>query len=81
MAKGHLEEGFFVPDSKTYLANMARDGTYVDNLFLKTFAVVVKRDIIILPVHPESALVNREFTWVFGNTVFFKDVNLHIFSR
>ena len=49
---------------------MGRDYTYVDNLFLKVFAVVVKRDTVILPVHPESALVNKEFTWVFGTYYF-----------
>ena len=68
--KGHLEAEFFTPDPQTYLARMGRDYTYVDNLFLKVFAVVVKRDIVILPVHPESALVNKEFTWVFHGCIF-----------
>ena len=65
--KGLVEEQFFWPDPTAYMAHMSRNFTYVDNLFLKFFAVLTNRDIIILPLHPESASVNREFTWIFGN--------------
>ena len=65
---GNIEEAFFWPNTVGYLSRMAKDYAFVDNLFLKFFAVLTKRDIIILPLHPESALVNREFTWIFGKT-------------
>ena len=45
---------------------MALNFTFIDNLFLMFFAVLTNRDFVILPLHPESALVNKEFTWVFG---------------
>ena len=67
LRKKVIDEEFFIPDPSTYLTRMARNFTFIDNLFLKFFAVLTNRDIIILPLHPESALVNKEFTWIFGN--------------
>jgi hypothetical protein len=66
LRNGSIEEAFFWPTPTGYLSHMAKNFTFVDNLFLKFFAVVTNRDIIILPLHPEAALVNREFTWIFG---------------
>ena len=66
LKKGLIEEGFFWPSPAAYLAEMSKNFTFIDNLFLKFFAVITKRDIIVLPLHPESALVNQEFTWIFG---------------
>ena len=67
--KGRVEEQFFWLDPTAYIAKTSRNFNYIDNLFLKFFAVLTNRDIIILPLHPESASVNREFTWIFGNFV------------
>ena len=67
LRKKVIDEEFFLPDPSTYLTRMARNFTFIDNLFLKFFAVLTNRDIIILPLHLESALVNEEFTWIFGN--------------
>ena len=68
LRSGKIDEAFFWPNPVGYLTNMAQDYQFVDNLFLKFFAVVTNRDIVILPLHPESAIVNREFTWIFGKT-------------
>ena len=67
LRKKVIEEKFFLSDPSTYLTCMARNYTFIDNLFLKFFAVLTNRDIIILPLHPEAALGNKEFTWTFGN--------------
>ena len=69
LRNGNIEEAFFWPTSTGYLSHMAKDFTFVDNLFLKFFAVVTNRDIVILPLHPEAAFVNREFTWIFGKNL------------
>ena len=58
---GSIDEEFFCPDSVSYLARMGKNFTFIDNLFLKFFAVLINRDIIVLPLHPESALINRIF--------------------
>ena len=70
LKKGLIDEEFFQPRPAVYLASMAKNFSFVDNLFLKFFAVITKRDIIVIPLHPESALVNREFTWIFGNLTY-----------
>ena len=41
--------------------SMARNFTFIDNLALKFFAVLRNRDIVILPLHPESAVVNNKY--------------------
>ena len=61
-----IDQEFFNPDVMSYLSDMAKNFTFIDNLFLKFFAVLTNRDIIILPLHPESAVINKEFTWIFG---------------
>ena len=61
-----ISSDFFYPNPAEYLATMSRNYEFVDHLFLMFFATITNRDIIILPVHPESALVNSEFTWIFG---------------
>ena len=46
------------------------DGIFIDNLFLQYFAKLVEKDIIILPVHPQSGRGSigdfPDFTWVKG---------------
>ena len=66
LRNGFISGEFFTPSPEEYLVNMSKNHTFVDNLFLMFFASIVDRDIIILPMHPESALVNSEFTWIFG---------------
>ena len=66
LGNGTIDKEFFNPDVRSYLSDMAKDFTFIDNLFLKFFAVLTNRDIIILPIHPESAVINKEFTWIFG---------------
>ena len=66
LQRGEIDEYFFEPSSVEYLAAMGRNYYFVDHLFLKFFAVLTNRDIVILPLHPGSALINQEFTWIFG---------------
>ena len=66
LSKGLIDESFFVPSPADYLARMAKNFIFVDNLLLRFFAVILKRDIIIIPMHKESAVINQEFTWIFG---------------
>ena len=55
LSKGLIDESFFVPSPADYLARMAKKFIFVDNLLLRFFAVILKRDIIIIPIHKESA--------------------------
>ena len=67
LQRREISEGFFDPDPEQYLAAMSRNYNFVDNLFLKFFATLSNRDIIIILVHSESACVRgKEFTWIFG---------------
>ena len=61
-----IDQEFFNPDVMSYLSDMAKNFTFIDNLFLKFFAVLTNRDITILSLYPESAVINKEFTWIFG---------------
>ena len=65
-----LRRGEIFSHPEEYIARMSRNYTFVDNLFLKFFATLVGHDIVVLPVHPESASINREFTWIFGTNTF-----------
>ena len=69
LQSGQISEGFFWPSAADYLAAMSKNYTFVDNLFLKFFAVLTNRDIIILTLHPEAASINQEFTWIFGMSI------------
>ena len=72
----NISRDFFLPNPEKYLATMSRNYEFVDNLFLMFFAAITQRDIIILPVHPDSALVNKEFTWIFGNNPVFTSFSI-----
>ena len=66
LRRGLIDEEFFCPSSVEYLARMSKNYEFVDHLFLKFFATLTGHDIVILPLHPESAAINKEFTWIFG---------------
>ena len=69
-AAKRLAPEFLEPSPAVYLQTMAKDGIFIDNLFLQYFAKLVEKDIIILPVHPQSGRGSigdfPDFTWVKG---------------
>ena len=68
VAAKRLDSAFFEPSPAAYLATMAKNGIFVDNLFLQYFAKLVEKDIIIIPVHPKTTKPGDfpDFTWVKG---------------
>ena len=74
LRKGIIDPEFFCPTPAEYFARMLKNYTFIDNLFIKFFASLTGHDVVILPVHPESAAINKEFTWVFGIIV--SDLNV-----
>ena len=62
LRRGQIEEAFFQPSSSEYLGRMSRNYEFVDNQFLKCFASLMGHDVVVLPVHSESASINGEFT-------------------
>ena len=64
--QGQIGREFFDPNPEAYFKKMSRDFEFADHLFLMFFAQVTKRDIIVLPLHPESAIVNSQFTLIKG---------------
>ena len=59
-------------DDTIHMSNLSL--SLIDNLFIKFFASLTGHDVVILPVHPESDAINKEFTWVFGIIV--SDLNV-----
>ena len=41
---------------------MSQDGVFCDNIFVQLAAIVLNRDIVTVPVFPESAAINRMFS-------------------
>ena len=74
LRKGIIDPEFFCPTPAEYFARMLKNYTFIDNLFIKFFASLTGHNVVILPVHPESATINKEFTWVFGIIVSDLDV-------
>ena len=83
---GEFLEGQFTEGSEEYFKQMGKCGTYVDGLFLKQLARYLhkrisnplsanfrslNRDVVILPVHPESCLLIGQFTWIRGFLLLF----------
>ena len=53
--QGIIDPAHFEPDVPKWCSKMAKNGEYVDNIFLLVFAIIQERDIVIIPVHPGSA--------------------------
>ena len=69
VASKQLDSEFLLPSPAAYMKEMATEGTYVDNLFLQSFAQMVQKDILIIPVHPRNVCTGslgsfRDFTWI-----------------
>ena len=66
-----LEEEFFEPDVNQWCTRMSRNSEFIDNIFLLVFAYVQDRDIVVIPVHRETApgtyfAGNGDFRWIKG---------------
>ena len=60
LRKKVIDEEFFLPDPSTYLACMARNFTFIDNLFLKFFVVLTNRD----PLSPPGGCPGEQGVYV-----------------
>ena len=50
-----LDERVFEPNVKSWSMRMSQNSEYVDNIFLLVFALVQERDIVVIPVHRDTA--------------------------
>ena len=71
VASKKLDSDFLLPSPAGYMKEMASDGTYIDNLFLQSFAKMVEKDIVIIPVHSRTVSSGfigsyEDFTWIKG---------------
>ena len=66
LKRGDIPADMFPGGPDAYLKKMGTRGTFADGIFLKYFAKILNRDIVILPVHPESCTVVQQFTWIKG---------------
>ena len=66
-----LDSCFFEPNVSDWCMRMSRNSEFIDNIFLLIFAQVQERDIVVIPVHKESAAGNDfagngDFRWIKG---------------
>ena len=72
--KGRIDPSHFEPDVPNWCSRMSRYHEYVDSIFLLVFAIIQERDIVIIPVHPETAegsefAGNGDFRWIKGKII------------
>ena len=53
------------PTPEQYIARMKKPGEFIDDPFIRFFALILQRDFIIIHMHPSTA-PNRVFTWIHG---------------
>ena len=67
-----MDNCFFEPNVTVWCTRMSKNNEFIDNLFLYVFAQVQERDIVVIPVHRESAAGsvsagNGDFRWIKGS--------------
>jgi hypothetical protein len=69
--KKELDNCFFEPNVSEWCTRMSKNSEFIDNIFLYVFAQTQERDIVVIPVHRESAAGsespgNGDFRWIKG---------------
>ena len=72
VASKKLDSEFLEPTPARYLAHMSKSGVFADALFLQSFAKMIEKDLIIIPVHSKTGTATgsigdfKDFTWIKG---------------
>ena len=69
--RNKIDNCFCDPNVTSWCTRMYKNNEFIDNLFLFVFAQVQERDIVLIPVHRESAAGsisagNGDFRWIKG---------------